>query len=85
MGNLRWLVFVFLLFGLATLNIAFNMRQCQQTYVNNRNYPGGPLAYLLEQGASPVIIAGNAETIVISFLADALLVSKTFFPFSYMY
>jgi len=77
-GNWRWLVFVTVLFALATVNIALNIRFAQAVYILNRGYPGGPLAYLLEQQAVPTNIAGNAEAVVIAFLSDGLLIYRCF-------
>ncbi|KIJ44347.1 hypothetical protein M422DRAFT_30489 [Sphaerobolus stellatus SS14] len=75
-SNWKWLLFVFLLFSLGTLNIVFNMHFNEQAWIDDRNYPGGPLAYLLEQQSVPIQTAGNAESILISFMADALLIYR---------
>ena len=74
-GNWRWLGFIFVLFGLGTLNICFNLHFNQMAWVDKRNFPGGPLAFLLTQQNVPINIAGNAISAVIPFLADGLLVS----------
>jgi hypothetical protein len=68
------LIFVGLLFALGTINICFNMRTAQLTWIDNRNYPGGPAAYLQEQLGNPLLAVGDAASIIVSLLADGLLV-----------
>lgn len=75
-GNWRWLAFIFTLFSLGTLNICFNLHFNQMAWIDKRNYPGGPLMFLLEQQNVPINIAGNAISAIIPFLADGLLVSR---------
>lgn len=77
-GNWRWLAFIFTLFSLGTLNICFNLHFNQMAWIDKRNYPGGPLMFLLEQQNVPINIAGNAISAIIPFLADGLLVSEAF-------
>ena len=69
-----WLIFVFLLFALGTVNICFNMHFGQMVWIDNRNYPGGPYAYLVQQEGNTLLTAGDAESILVSLLADGLLV-----------
>ena len=69
-----WLIFVFLLFALGTVNICFNMRFGQMVWIDNRNYLGGPYGYLMEQEGNTLLTAGDAESILVSFLTDGLLV-----------
>jgi hypothetical protein len=77
-GNWIWFIFVTVLFGLATTNIALNIRFTQLVYIDNREYPGGPLMFLIQQQAVPINVAGNAESILITFFADALLVISSY-------
>ncbi|KAJ3773434.1 hypothetical protein FB446DRAFT_787840 [Lentinula raphanica] len=72
-----WLVFNFLLFAMGTINLACSIRYNQNAWVNDREYPGGPYAYLIEQGSIPVMTLGNVASILASFLADALLLYRT--------
>lgn len=39
-----------------------------------RNYPGGPAGYLFDQQNAPVMTIGNCASILISIIADGLLV-----------
>ncbi|KAF8960225.1 hypothetical protein BDZ97DRAFT_1834589 [Flammula alnicola] len=75
-NNWRWLIFIFVLFSLATCNLAFNVHFNELAWIDDRNYPGGPLMFILEQQTLPFNIAGNAVTIVITFMADALLIYR---------
>lgn len=72
--NLFWLLYISTLFALGTANICLNINFNELTWIDDRNYPGGPLAFLLEQQARPANTAGNAAAIIITFLADGLLV-----------
>jgi hypothetical protein len=51
------------------------MKFNELAWIDLRGYPGGPLAFLLHEQAHPIQIRGNAFTIIINFLSDALLVS----------
>jgi len=54
------------------------MRFGQMVWIDNRSYPGGPFAYLVQQEGNALLTAGNAESILISFLADGLLVGGNY-------
>lgn len=73
--NAKWLVFIFILFACGTGNIAINMTFNEWAWIDFREYPGGPLQFLLEQQSNVVNTWGNAISTVVGFLTDALLVS----------
>jgi len=50
------------------------MRFGQMVWIDNRNYPGGPYRYLMEQEGNTLLTAGDAESILVSFFTDGLLV-----------
>jgi len=50
------------------------MRFGQMVWIDNREYPGGPYAYLVQQEGNTLLTAGDAESILVSFLTDGLLV-----------
>jgi len=50
------------------------MRFGQMVWIDNRNYLGGPYGYLMEQEGNTLLTAGDAESILVSFLTDGLLV-----------
>ncbi len=73
-SNIKWLVYVSVLFICGTCNLAFNARFNQLAWIDERNYPGGPLAFLLEQQSLPIETAGNALAFFTTFLTNGLLV-----------
>ena len=70
------LTFVSLLFVMGTLNFACNTRITQLEFIDNRNFPGGPNAWLFTFYSIGVNTTGNAAYVIANFLADALLVRK---------
>jgi hypothetical protein len=70
-----WLVFNTLLFSLGTINLACSIRYNENAWVNDREYPGGPFNYLVEQGSLPFATLGNVASILASFMSDGMLVS----------
>ncbi|KAI0362158.1 hypothetical protein OH77DRAFT_1441428 [Trametes cingulata] len=77
-SNWPWLLFIFVLFGLGTANLCLNINFNELAWIDDRNYPGGPLAFLLEQQARPSNTAGNSAAIIITFLADGLLLYRCY-------
>lgn len=75
--NYIFVTFVCVIFALNTVFIALNTHLQQSGYIDNRNFPGGPLAFELAQYSKAIVIAPNACFIVANWLADALLVSST--------
>ncbi|CCM06539.1 uncharacterized protein FIBRA_08813 [Fibroporia radiculosa] len=72
------LTFVTVLLSLGTINIVCNIRFNEFTWIDYRNYPGGPFAYIMGQETNPLNIAGNAASIIATFLADGLLLYRTY-------
>ncbi|KIK58735.1 hypothetical protein GYMLUDRAFT_141973, partial [Collybiopsis luxurians FD-317 M1] len=52
--------------------ICFN----QNAWINDREYPGGPFAYMIEKQSIPLLTLGNSASILASFLADALMLYR---------
>jgi len=71
-----WLVFNTLTFAMGTINLACSIRYNENAWVNDREYPGGPFAYLLEQQALPFMTLSNTASILASFLSDGLLLYR---------
>ncbi|KAJ6575976.1 hypothetical protein DFH09DRAFT_1150142 [Mycena vulgaris] len=71
-----WLVFNTLLFATGTINLACSIRFNQNAWVNDREYPGGPFSYLVEQQSLPFMTLGNVASILASFLSDGLLLYR---------
>ena len=72
----KWLLFILVLFANGTANICFNVHFNEMAWIDQRNYPGGPLAFLNEQQALPINTAGNVNLVVSVILAQMLLVSS---------
>ncbi|KAJ7624296.1 hypothetical protein DFH06DRAFT_1059142 [Mycena polygramma] len=68
-----WIGFNTLLFALGTINLACSIAYNENAWVNDRNYPGGPFNYLIEQGNLPFVTLGNVASILASFFSDGML------------
>ncbi|KAI0359767.1 hypothetical protein OH77DRAFT_1434208 [Trametes cingulata] len=78
-GRSRWLlVYIFMLFAMGTVNVACNTRMTQLMFIDNRGYPGGPNAWFFTFYSTGVNIAGDVAYIVANFLADGLLLWRTY-------
>ena len=73
-ANVKWLVFISFLFVSGTLNLVFNANFNELAWIDYRNYPGGPLAYIEDQEAIPINTAGNTFGIVTYTLTQLVLV-----------
>lgn len=74
----KWLAYIAVLFSMATVNICLNMHFSEMAWIDDRDYPGGPLAFLLEQQSDSMNTVGNSVSFVATFLADGLLVCYLF-------
>lgn len=74
-GNWKWLAYITLLLALGTLNISINMHLEEVEWINERNFPGGPLAHLFASQRSALNIAGDVISDLAPIFADSLLVS----------
>lgn len=57
-GKATLLVYVVLMFALATIAIFMHLHWVQEFLIDNRNYPGGPMAYDAKFYANPINITG---------------------------
>ncbi|KAL7283431.1 hypothetical protein ACG7TL_002861 [Trametes sanguinea] len=76
----HWLasLFVLVLFSMGTVNIVCNINFNELAWIDDRNYPGGPLAFMQEQQALPVDTVGNSAAIIASSLADGFLLFRCY-------
>ncbi|KZT01799.1 uncharacterized protein LAESUDRAFT_717278 [Laetiporus sulphureus 93-53] len=74
----QWLIFVTILFAMATGNICVNIHFNEMAWIDDRNYPGGPLAFLLEEQSNAINTVGNSLSFVATFLADGLLLYRVY-------
>ncbi|KLO13555.1 hypothetical protein SCHPADRAFT_354512 [Schizopora paradoxa] len=69
--KISFLAIVFAIFLFTTLHTAYDMKEIQLGFVENRNFPGGPNAYAtLSHANTP----GNIACIILQWLCDALLI-----------
>lgn len=70
-----FLVYTSCLFVLGTLFVVSSSRVAQLTFIDDRDYPGGPGVWAEEQFSIPINLLGNVCAILGTWFADALLVS----------
>ncbi|KAJ7214428.1 hypothetical protein GGX14DRAFT_563243 [Mycena pura] len=71
-----WLAFNTLLFAFGTINLACIIKYNENAWVNYRQYPGGPLNYLIEEQNVWFMTLGNVASILASFMSDGLLLYR---------
>ena len=67
--------FIVVIFIVETIFVGVQARTVQISYIDNRNYPGGPWAYFLATQNLPVNVMFYATLFIITFLCDTLVVS----------
>ena len=60
---------------LGTMGCAVSIKVNQSAFVDFRDYPGGPVAYWVEQFAITYRVVGTAAYVINTWLQDGLLVS----------
>ena len=70
------LVYITVLIVIATIFAAVQARTTEETYVDNRNFPGGPWQYFLSTEYLPINVMFYATFIAGTFLADLLMVGN---------
>ncbi|EMD34971.1 hypothetical protein CERSUDRAFT_124979 [Gelatoporia subvermispora B] len=75
-SNLKWFAFISVLFASGTINICMNMHYAELAWIDERDYPGGPLAFLLQQESLTTATVGNSASIIATFLAQGLLIIR---------
>lgn len=69
------LSFISILFVLGTTFVGGNMKFAQQAFVEYRNFPGGPAAFVQAMFTDPVDELANISWVVGNWLMDTFLVS----------
>jgi hypothetical protein len=67
-------LYTFMLFGFGTIFTGMNINSSKVAFIDNRNFPGGPEAYVLSIYSSPIQLTPNIVFILANWMADALLV-----------
>ncbi|KAG6860327.1 hypothetical protein C0995_012634 [Termitomyces sp. Mi166 len=83
--RLFWLFFLFLLTATATINLACSIKFNQSAWIDERNYPGGPYEFLVEQQSRPILTLGNTASILGSFFADGILLYRVMVLWNFMW
>lgn len=74
--SISLLVYIFVQFTLATLFVAACSDFTQLSFIDNREYPGGPGQYEIDMFATPIDELGTVSYVLSNWLADALLVNE---------
>ena len=72
------LAYITILFLLESLVIASSSWAIDGMFIQNRNYPGGPVAWFLASGNAPLNVAFFASFFILTFMSDLLVVSLHF-------
>lgn len=70
------LAYITVLFILNSLYAAFTARGDELNYIDDRNYPGGPVGYFNNSGNVPVNLGAQIVYFLGTFFADALQVNN---------
>jgi len=65
-----------LIFTLATIGFAMNVKFIQMTYIDYRNYPGGPNAFTFEQYTLPINVTTVAVYVLMNWFSDGLMLYR---------
>ncbi|KAF9045152.1 hypothetical protein BJ165DRAFT_1528060 [Panaeolus papilionaceus] len=75
-GVLKWAPYVAALFALGTANIACSVHYNQLAFIDQRNYPGGPGAFLSDQQGNPSNVGAVATSIMMMIFADIFMIHR---------
>lgn len=70
-----FLLYICCMFVLSTLYLVGSARFAQFTFIDDRNFPGGPSAYYVENFSTPIGFLGSICYAMENWFADGLLVS----------
>ncbi|KAJ6482591.1 hypothetical protein C8R45DRAFT_1001965 [Mycena sanguinolenta] len=74
--NWEMLIYVFILFALGNIGNATSIFYAQKTFIDDRNYPGGPGAFFFEQSTQWSGVVCNSVYIVNTWFQDGLLLYR---------
>jgi hypothetical protein len=77
-GQTFYVVYGGILLALITIDMATDALGGQYMWIDNRNYPGGPLGYTAATGAAWFNVLGETAAVVANILGDGLLVRLIF-------
>ncbi|KAJ7793422.1 hypothetical protein B0H14DRAFT_149075 [Mycena olivaceomarginata] len=70
------LIFVFILFALGTIGSGTSYLFAQKSFIDDRDYPGGPGAYFVEQSTDWSAVVTNSVYIVNTWFQDGILLYR---------
>ncbi|TFK35070.1 hypothetical protein BDQ12DRAFT_688752 [Crucibulum laeve] len=79
------LVYTVLMLALATTGFGCNAKFNEMTYIDFRNFPGGPNAFTVTFYSIPVNMAGFACYVIMSWIADGLVLYRFILIWNYNY
>ncbi|KAF8158630.1 hypothetical protein K438DRAFT_1860886 [Mycena galopus ATCC 62051] len=74
--NRELLIYVFILFALGNIGNATTIVFAQKSFIDDRNYPGGPGAYFVEQSTNWSAVVCNSVYIVNTWFQDGILLYR---------
>ncbi|KZV68916.1 hypothetical protein PENSPDRAFT_502472 [Peniophora sp. CONT] len=72
------LVYVVLMTSLATVGVSLGAKWQQTFFIDNRMYPGGPMAYYAKYSANPLTAASRFCAFMMNWMADGLLIYRLY-------
>lgn len=77
-GRKYWVLVAYagVLFILATLAVGAIFRFSEMTYIDNRNYPGGPVAFYRDFTSDYVHVIGQSSATILPWIADPLMIQR---------
>jgi len=67
------IAFICTLFILGTIQLGTNSKYYEMMWIDDRNFPGGPIAFFTTQFSVPINTVGGAAFLLADFLADSAL------------
>lgn len=77
-SNQFFLAYITVMFILGTLFVSSSSRVAQMTFVDDRDYPGGPVAWAAAAFSIPANLLGNVTFTLANWLADALMIWRCY-------
>ncbi|KAJ6464366.1 hypothetical protein C8R45DRAFT_1023829 [Mycena sanguinolenta] len=74
--NIPLIVFTAVLFAFGTVFVSMDLTSLKLGFVDNRNYPGGPMAYAFAQYAKPITVIPNSCSVIGDWLAAGFLLYR---------
>jgi len=76
--NWRLIAFVCAVFSLGTVGFGAALKYNEKTFIDDRNFPGGPLAFNYDMFGDPMNVLGFSAFFVLDWLAQSLLVHRLY-------